>query len=266
MNGEQLLIAVPANSDHDLFEEKNFAPRLLQDVPNEDFIIEVKFDSLVSSRYQTQGIVIEQDTDNFLRLEYYHNGTSTFMYAAFFQDGQATVKANQAIVVPAESGSLYMRVTRAGNSWQQERSFDGLTWVTNATFDHTLTVANAGVYGGNVDPVPGGEDTSPAYTAVVDYFFNTASQIDPEDGQPLVPSTATVGSGSIAINPDKETYTCTEPIQLTATPAEGWSFSSWSGAVTGTTNPTTMTLAQGDSVTATFVQSQTLIYLPIVVR
>ncbi|MCB0187751.1 MAG: hypothetical protein KDE31_25965, partial [Caldilineaceae bacterium] len=152
LNGTQLLISVPANSDHNLFEEKNFAPRILQELPDQDFIVEAKFDSLPSLRYQTQGIVIEEDVDNFVRMEYYHNGTNVIMYAAASVDAQVTAYASRAITVPVGTTSLYMRVTRTDDSWTQERSFDGVLWETNITFDHALTVNRGGVYGGNADP------------------------------------------------------------------------------------------------------------------
>jgi len=269
LNGTQLLISVPQNSDHNLFEENNFAPRILQDVPNQDFATEVKFDSLPTTRYQTQGIIIEQDVDNFVRMEYYHNGTDTIMYAATSVAGKVTAHASTAITVPVGTTSLYMRVTRTGNSWLQERSYDGISWETNITFDHALTVNRVGVYGGNADPKPDAEDTSPAYTAIIDYFFNTASPIEPEDGKALKPVTNVIGNGKIELNPDKAAYTCDESIQLTAVPDENWSFSQWSGAVSGSTSPITMTLAQGDAVTATFTEdapSQMQIYLPLVLR
>lgn len=266
VNGEQLLISVPANADHDLFDNKNFAPRVLQDMPNEDFNIEVKFESQVEERFQIQGIIVEQDTDNFMRMEFFHDGTDTHVFAAYMQNGELTANKNTIVAVPS-GVSLYMRLGRSGNTWTQEYSFDGVTWVNNATFDHTLTVARGGVYGGNVDPAPGEPDTSPAFTAIVDYFFNTASRIDPEDGAPLALTITTTGEGSVTKEPDKSSYGCDEAITLTATPAEGWDFFGWGGAASSATSPLTgFTLRQGDTVTATFVQGIMNLYLPIVLR
>jgi len=66
----------------------------------------------------------------------------------------------------------------------------------------------------------------------------------------------TVGNGTVAKSPDKTTYTYGEVVTLTANPAVGWSFSAWSGDLTGSTNPTTITMNGSKSVTATFTQNQ----------
>lgn len=268
VNGQQLLIAVPANSDHDLFTNKNFAPRVLQPTPNTDFIVEAKFESALTARFQTQGIIIEQDSDHLLRLEFYGNTDGVHVYAAAFEGGVAKAKADTLITVPSGS-PLYMRVTRTGDSWTQEYSFDGAVWLTNATFTQVLAVAHSGVYGGNADPTAGAPDTSPAHTAIIDYFFNTASRIDPEDGDALVPTISIVGEGSVTKNPEKAAYTCGETIQLTAIPEAGHEFAGWTGDVPSLTNPLSFTLNQGDDLIATFREigtGNTTLYLPLVRR
>jgi len=63
-----------------------------------------------------------------------------------------------------------------------------------------------------------------------------------------------VGSGSVAKNPDQTNYAHGTIVTLTATPASGWTFSGWSGALTGSTNPTTITMDAAKTVTATFTQ------------
>jgi uncharacterized repeat protein (TIGR02543 family) len=63
-----------------------------------------------------------------------------------------------------------------------------------------------------------------------------------------------VGSGSVSKNPDKASYVYGESVQLTATPAAGWSFSGWSGAFSSSANPVTVIINGSLSVTATFVQ------------
>jgi polygalacturonase len=71
---------------------------------------------------------------------------------------------------------------------------------------------------------------------------------------PCTLTTNTSGSGSITLSPAGGTYTCGTQVQVTAVPAAGYSFGSFSGALTGTTNPQTLTLNTNSSVTATFVQ------------
>ena len=63
---------------------------------------------------------------------------------------------------------------------------------------------------------------------------------------------ATVGSGSVAKAPDQAGYDYGSNVQLTATPASGWSFLGWSGDASGNTNPLDVTMDGNKSITATF--------------
>ena len=62
------------------------------------------------------------------------------------------------------------------------------------------------------------------------------------------------GSGTIAASPASSNgyYAGGTTVQLTATPASGCTFSGWSGALTGATNPQTVTMSGAQSVTAGF--------------
>ena len=66
----------------------------------------------------------------------------------------------------------------------------------------------------------------------------------------------TVGSGTVAKNPDLGYYPVGQLVTLTANPALGWSFGSWSGDLTGSANPASITMNGSKSVTATFTQNQ----------
>jgi uncharacterized repeat protein (TIGR02543 family) len=65
-----------------------------------------------------------------------------------------------------------------------------------------------------------------------------------------------VGSGTVTRSPDKATYNDGDTVQLTATAAAGWTFSGWSGDLTGNTTPVSITMNANKSVTATFTQIQ----------
>ncbi|HWR26852.1 MAG TPA: PA14 domain-containing protein, partial [Candidatus Thermoplasmatota archaeon] len=67
----------------------------------------------------------------------------------------------------------------------------------------------------------------------------------------------TIGSGSVTKNPNQSTYNSGTIVTLTATPASGWSFTGWSGDLTGSTNPTTITMTGNKAVTATFTINPT---------
>ena len=69
-------------------------------------------------------------------------------------------------------------------------------------------------------------------------------------------TTHTVGSGSVGKQPDQATYGYGDVVTLTATSDAGWTFNSWSGDATGSTNPITLTIDANKVVTATFTQNQ----------
>jgi hypothetical protein len=165
MSGSQLELSVPAGSSHDVWTLGNFAPRIMQAAADEDFEIEVKFDSAVSEGFQLQGLLVEQDVANFLRFDFYSDGDSTKLFAASFVNGSASVKIN--VSLGSLGAPLYMRITRQGDQWTQRYSTDGVNWLTGAVFSRSLVVTAVGVFVGNAR-----DSSSPAHTAVVDYFFN----------------------------------------------------------------------------------------------
>ncbi len=61
----------------------------------------------------------------------------------------------------------------------------------------------------------------------------------------------TVGQGTV--NPGNQTYAVGSYVDLEAIPADGWTFSGWSGDASGTTN-TSITIDTDKTVTATFTQ------------
>jgi uncharacterized repeat protein (TIGR02543 family) len=65
----------------------------------------------------------------------------------------------------------------------------------------------------------------------------------------------TSGQGSVAKAPNQATYASGSSVQLTATPAAGYVFSGWSGDLSGSANPATVTMNANKAVTATFTQS-----------
>jgi uncharacterized repeat protein (TIGR02543 family) len=65
----------------------------------------------------------------------------------------------------------------------------------------------------------------------------------------------TSGSGSVTKNPNQATYTYGTNVTLTANANMGWTFASWSGDASGTTNPTTVNMTGNKAVTASFTQN-----------
>ncbi len=173
VNGSQLVIAVPAGTNHNLWNGTlDQAPRVRQAANNTDLVLEVKFDSTVSRKYQMQGITVEQDANNLLRFDFFSDGTLTYVYAASIVNGLATKRIQKTII---NGAPLYLRVTRVGNQWTEAYSYDGANWTTAGTFAHTLAVSSAAIYGGNFST-----GTPPAHTVLVDYF--TVDNLPPGSG------------------------------------------------------------------------------------
>jgi hypothetical protein len=63
---------------------------------------------------------------------------------------------------------------------------------------------------------------------------------------------STNGRGSVTVSPAAASYAPGTVVTLTATPVAGQPWIGWSGAVTGTANPTTVTMTGNLSVTANF--------------
>jgi|GEM_PF-579776 len=62
----------------------------------------------------------------------------------------------------------------------------------------------------------------------------------------------TSANGTVTKNPSLATYNHGDTVALTAAPAEGYRFAGWSGDLTGSSNPATLTMTSNKSVTAHF--------------
>lgn len=250
----QVSISVPAGVDHDIWGTGpgflNEAPRLMQPAADEDMGIEAKFESQLSQRFQMQGILIKQDEDDWMRFEFHHDGANVRVTAVKILAGVATNLGYENITTDG-SVPLYMRVSRVGDLWTQSYSLDGVNYIEHIKESVPMTVSDVGFYAGNTSDNPGEQ---PAFTAVIDYFFNMEAPISPEDAVSNTVSAVAspaVG-GSVTVSPSQPTYTCGEQVTLTALPADGFQFDHWEGAATGTDNPVTVTADGAKSVTAVF--------------
>jgi uncharacterized repeat protein (TIGR02543 family) len=243
-------LSVPAGVGHQVDTSGIQALHLLQSANDEDFEIEVKYESPVSQQYQQQGVVIKQDDESYLHFEFYSTTSSTFFFARGFEPGSMPTYLSKSIGSNAIA-PLYMRVKREDDQWTPSYSFDGENWTIESSFTHVMMVDSLGPYSGNGDGA-----SSPAHTTSVDYFFNLASPIAPEDSTYYILTANAVGSGLVVKSPDQPTYVYGDTVVVTAVPDTGWVFASWLGALTGTENPDTLVMASDTTVTATFTQEE----------
>lgn len=241
LNGTQAVIGIPSGTKHDLWTDGRNAPRLMQFIENKDFELEAKFDSTMDDRIQIQGMLIEADANNYVRVNFQWDNTNYKILAYSFSNGSPTKRIDTTIT---NVSPIYMQVQRVGNEWTVRYSADGKAWTPLTPFTFAMTPTSAGVFVGTAG-------RNPAFTGQIDYFFNTDSPIDPEDG-PIALNVTTVGEGSVAINPNKPTYNCGEEVTLTATPDNGWTFAGWSGDASGTNPTITVTMDRAKNIVANF--------------
>ena len=262
VNGQQMEIFVPGDVAHTIWTTGIGVPRLMQPSNDDDFVLEVKFESDFTVVGGAQGIVIEQDADTYLRLELYKRPTDIRAYAAGFRPtGAPNQFANEPVT--ATPTELSMRIVRSGDKWQQWIKIDDQPWVMNKEFTFDMTVKRVGVYAAN-SKFAGAQ--IPDYTAVVDYFFNSAVPIEPEDSHYVLTFTVE-GSGTIKRTPNRAGYYCGQEVVLQATPTTGWTFVGWTGDLSGTNPQRTITISEDMAITAQFVSGDDAfsISLPFVI-
>ncbi len=172
MTGTQASISIPGGVTHDPWISGNFATRLMQPTSDVDFEIEVKFETDLINNTD-YGLMIKESDTRYLRFDFYRLGGTTNVFAAFLNGGSADIKENSPVGV---TSPLWLRVARVGYTWTFSYSQDGTAWTEAVSFDQPLVVREVGPFVAN-------SGTFPAFTALVDYFFNTASPIDPEDNE-----------------------------------------------------------------------------------
>jgi Zn-dependent metalloprotease len=183
----------------------------------------------------------------------YHTGGSGSMILGVY-DGEGTPQ-NRLGVTPttAVSGStgwqtinLTSPAVVAGNTtvW--------LAWVYESNPGIRYQTGSPGRFqsgdtwsGGMPDPFGSGSQA--------DYRYSIYASYTPGGVTQYTLTTNVVGQGSITLDPAGGTYPEGTVVTLTAVPDAGWRFDSWSGDLSGTQNPTTITMNSDKNVTATFV-------------
>ena len=131
-------LSVPAGPSHDPWAPNN-AARILQAIDDVDFEVEAKWDSVPGEKYQMQGIVVQQDVDNWLRFGLYHDGSVLKAFVASIVGGSASSEASVSVT---PGSSVWVKVNRTGDTWTMSFSDDGSTWEPIGTFDEAMTVAS----------------------------------------------------------------------------------------------------------------------------
>jgi regulation of enolase protein 1 (concanavalin A-like superfamily) len=138
---------------------------VIQSVNDADFEVEVKFDAPMPST-QGAGILVQADLANYLRFDFYSDGTNSRAFVGVISNNTGTAQSS-VIVGPAGAAPLYMRLKRERNVWTQWYSDNGSTWTEAFSFTYAMQMTAIGLHALNYGGSP------PAFTALFDYFRNT---------------------------------------------------------------------------------------------
>jgi len=116
----------------------------------------------------------------------------------------------------------------------------------------TLTAVPAGGYGFTGWSGAAGGTTNPL-VVTMDGDKSITANFGQQCYGLMTPASPGTG-GSVSRSPDRSCYTHGTQVTLTAVPAGGYSFTGWSGAAGGTTNPLVVTMDGDKSITANFGQ------------
>jgi hypothetical protein len=136
-------------------------------------------------------------------------------------------------------------------------SNDNSTWSSSEAYATTRINWDLSQYGGNSEP-----DTKTVYAQYRDGAGNWSSSFsDTIIYQPSYTlNLSRTGNGGVRVNgtlwslPWSGQFPSGTQVQLDAVPDSGWNFSNWSEELSGSTNPTNITMDENKSVTANFTE------------
>ena len=232
-----LNIVVPGGNSHQPWTTGNGSPRAIQSATSGNFEVEAKFESPLTQRYQLQGIQVLRHDSTYMRFEFYSDATSTRAFVATLVNNVPTTRYNAAIG-PTGIAPLFIRVRRDGDGWLMQYSLNGAVWTTATTFTYPMEATGIGPYAGNFGA------PAPAFTGLVDYFFNTAAPVVPEDPTVLPPIIVTQPS-DVTRSPGQ---TATFSVTATGTAPLAYQWKKNGVNIAGATGPeyTTPQLADAD--------------------
>jgi regulation of enolase protein 1 (concanavalin A-like superfamily) len=244
IGGGVLAINVPAGANHDL-SIANTCPRLMANIEDVNFTIEAKFNSEPNYAYQTQGLLVQEDSNNFICFEVFSDGSDLRLYCASFMDGATSTELDTAM---SKGASYYLRIDRQADQWTLDYSYDGNEWFGGTSFVRAMAVSSAGIYAGNFGT---DSDNAPSFVGVTDYFSSTTVPLTRDPNQFGIIVNA-IGDGAVTTYPDKTSYSRGNTVTLTAIPHGSAVFVGWNGDISGTSNPAVLTVTGNHIVTAVF--------------
>jgi regulation of enolase protein 1 (concanavalin A-like superfamily) len=159
----------------DIYGESTDAKNiLLQNAPG-DWTIETKLVCSITpyASYQQGGIIVYQDMNNYMKLDWESNNSTNIIQACWEVDGADTATSVDGSVVGSDN-TLWLRMVKEGNVYTSYYSTNG-TDFTQVGGENTLNFSNvqAGLIAIN------GSGTNTDLDVKYDYFHNSASTVVP---------------------------------------------------------------------------------------
>ena len=173
------------------------------------------------------------------------------------------------------TGTYTVRLT-VSSAWGSENPTSSITITitppaTNtpsatATMTPTTTATNTPTATNTLKPTATNTPTATETSTPTPTATNTASMTatsTPTSTETLYTLTIISDPGTVKRD-NPEPYHYGDVVQLTAVPDPGWSFSHWSGDVTGTTNPISVRMNGNKTVTANYTSNQYSLFIPLI--
>ena len=90
-----------------------------------DFTVETKVSATLTSNYQQTGLMIRQDTNNWVKINFEYSGGLT-VKTGINRDGTASVETRTSL--PAGTSLVWLKASRNGDAISASYSLDGSTW------------------------------------------------------------------------------------------------------------------------------------------
>jgi hypothetical protein len=186
----------------------------------------------------------------------YHSGGSGGMILGVYDgEGSPANRLGVTATTTVNSGTGWQTVDLQSPAFVAGGSTVWLAWVYESnpgiryeTGSPGRVDAGVGWSGGMPDPYGSSSQSNYIYSIYATYTPGGAPA-------QYTLTTNTVGQGSITLDPAGGTYNQGTVVTVTANPSSGWQFDNWSGDLSGSTNPTTITMNANKSVTANFSES-----------
>lgn len=169
LTGDRLEITAPpgqGDNNNDIWHDVRDVGWMKQACLDEENLnIKIKFFSEPTLNRQKQGILIEQDDQNWIKCEMYHTGSKLRLFTAKTINDSSSTVDNEDINNYASSSTHYVLIEKTGTSWAIKYSNDDTNWITAKNFTHSLTISAIGPYAGTASY------NSAGITTEIDYFI-----------------------------------------------------------------------------------------------